>query len=339
MDASRVSSVSTRRILANAAARSMAAALGGFALLNILGDMLRPGFDASIWWIDLRLLPNWLAGTLILTAGLCLTAMAVRMRMGIVRLYITRIVVAMLLLASIINTGSFYRLLATGAIKSAWPVPLTLITAAALGWIIWSARSGASAKTSRREIVLTVLMLGAIVLSAPLAQMFCFGKTDYRRRADVIVVFGAGVDVNGRCSDALADRVRTAVHAYRQGCADKLIFSGGPGPGATHEVEAMRELAMRFGVPREAIFLDRGGVNTDATVTNTLEMCERMGLRRILAVSHFYHLPRIKLAYNRAGRDVRTVPAKESYTLTAMPYYLAREVAAAWVYYIRPLAI
>ena len=53
--------------------------------------------------------------------------------------------------------------------------------------------------------------------------------------------------------------------------------------------------------------------------------------------SEFYHLPRIKLAYQRAGWDVFTVPAKESYLLRQMPYNMAREVAAMWVYYLRPL--
>ena len=58
---------------------------------------------------------------------------------------------------------------------------------------------------------------------------------------------------------------------------------------------------------------------------------------RILVVSHFYHLPRVKLAYQREGLEVYTVPAKESYMLGQMPYNMAREVAALWVYYLRPL--
>jgi uncharacterized SAM-binding protein YcdF (DUF218 family) len=59
---------------------------------------------------------------------------------------------------------------------------------------------------------------------------------------------------------------------------------------------------------------------------------------RVLAVSHFYHLPRVKLSYQRAGREVYTVPAKETYLLRQMPYNMAREVAALWVYYLQPLA-
>ena len=62
----------------------------------------------------------------------------------------------------------------------------------------------------------------------------------------------------------------------------------------------------------------------------------------VLAVSHGYHLPRIKMAYARklTGREteVFTVPAVETQALRAKGYFMAREVVALWVYYVRPLA-
>jgi hypothetical protein len=60
-----------------------------------------------------------------------------------------------------------------------------------------------------------------------------------------------------------------------------------------------------------------------------------MARRRVLAVSHFYHLPRIKLSYQRAGFEVYTVPARQKYLLSQMPYNMAREVAAFWAYYVK----
>ena len=60
------------------------------------------------------------------------------------------------------------------------------------------------------------------------------------------------------------------------------------------------------------------------------------GTRRVL-VSHFYHLPRVKLTYARAGREVYTVPAAERYALAKMPLLVAREVVALWAYYARPI--
>src|SRR5437868_14663387 len=82
----------------------------------------------------------------------------------------------------------------------------------------------------------------------PLLQTVCFGKTDYRREADVAVVFGARAYADGRPSDALADRVRTACELYQRGIVKKLLLSGGPGDGLVSETEAMRRMALSLRV-------------------------------------------------------------------------------------------
>jgi uncharacterized SAM-binding protein YcdF (DUF218 family) len=129
--------------------------------------------------------------------------------------------------------------------------------------------------------------------------------------------------------------VRTACELYRQGLTRKLIFSGGPGDGAIHETESMRRMAIGLGVRPEDILTDREGLSTQATVRNTKRLLRETGSSRVLVVSHFYHLPRIKLAFQRAGIEVYTVPARESYVLRQLPFNMAREVAALWVYYVK----
>ncbi len=58
--------------------------------------------------------------------------------------------------------------------------------------------------------------LAACVVLFPLAQVFFFGTTDYRRQADVAVVFGAQVHDDGSPSTALGDRVTTACDLYQR---------------------------------------------------------------------------------------------------------------------------
>ena len=41
------------------------------------------------------------------------------------------------------------------------------------------------------------------------------------------------------------------------------------------------------------------------------------------------------MGFAGAGWEVYTVPAKEKYMLRSMPYLMAREVAALWVYYLK----
>ena len=106
-------------------------------------------------------------------------------------------------------------------------------------------------------------------------------------------------------------------------------------PSAVHEAEAMKRFALGRGVPAEAIILDADGVNTRATCRNTVPILERLGARRVLAVSTWYHLPRVKMTYQRLGVEAYTVPAEQNRDLAGMPWYMTREVAALWAYYLR----
>ncbi len=244
-----------------------------------------------------------------------------------------------LLALAMANLLMVYSLALHHAITVGCPVAFSLVVVGALALVLagmWISPLTTHARV-RGEVLVAGLTVGVCLLGFPLAQMYCFGTTDYRRPADVVVVFGARVYADGRVSDALADRIRTGCSLYRDGLVRKVVLSGGPGDGEIHETEGMRRLAVQFGVPAEDILIDEQGLSTQETVRHTCPLFDRHGFHRVLVVSHFYHLPRIKLTYQRLGREVYTVPAKETYRLTALPLYLLREVAALWVYYLRPL--
>jgi len=317
-------------------ARALAAWLGAFSLLNILGERFVPGFDATVWWIDFRPLPAAAGTAILLAAAVVLLAYAFRPRMGALRRGLTRALIAALLLVSVWNTVDFYLLLSRGSVYAALPAPLSIFVAAALGGLFRATgRTPVQAMALRRRWRALAALAAVLAVGFPLAQMFFFGKTDYRRPADAIVVFGARAEPDGTCSEALADRVRTGCRLYHEGYAARLILSGGPGAGAVHETEAMKRFAMDLGVPAGAIVLDPYGVNTRATCENTPRILDPLGARRILAVSTWYHLPRIKMTYQRIGVEAYTVPAEQNGDLAGMPWYLTREVAALWAYYLR----
>jgi vancomycin permeability regulator SanA len=262
-------------------------------------------------------------------------AWAVKPRASFSRRSATIPLAAVLLLATIANSFHFYMTLASGAVISHFPFPLSAAIAVLLAIVLWAMLKNAAPVTNRRHRLQLLATVALLAVLFPLGQMFCFGNTDYRRPADVIVVLGAKTYADGHPSDVLADRVRTACDLYAQGYAAHLIFSGGPGDGPIDEPHAMRTLAMQLGVPDSAIILDPAGLNTAATVRNTIALFKTMNVHRVLVVSHFYHLPRIKLAYQSQGQDVWTVPARQQYTPHDLVYFLAREVVAQWVYYVR----
>jgi vancomycin permeability regulator SanA len=150
-------------------------------------------------------------------------------------------------------------------------------------------------------------------------------------------VFGAQVHTTGIASISLADRVATGVDLYERGLADRLLMSGAQGSNEpVNETVVMRELAMEAGVPASAISVDPSGFNTDATVRDTVPMLRAGEAGAVAVVSDFYHLPRIKLAYQRAGVDVITVPshARRIPQTTGLG---VREIPAFWVYYLRAI--
>ena len=254
-------------------ARAVALALGAFAILNLVRGWVSPGLDDNLWWIDLRILPRWTHDGLLGCAAvvLLLIGFDAAPTKGIRHVGILACVVLLAIVSA--NVATFYSLQLRGKIH-AGPLPLSALVAAALLLLIISlARPRPSPR--RRAAAAMVMPLMLIAVLFPLAQMTCFGKTDYRRHADAIVVFGARAYADGRTSDALSDRVNTTT-----------------------------------------LFAD-------------------IGVRRVLAVSHAFHLPRVKMSYQRAGLNVFTVPAHEHYFLSQMPYLMLREVGAFWMYYFR----
>ncbi len=321
--------------------RAIALFFGGFSLLSFVLGLVVPGFDANIWWIDVRALPRLLEVVTLPVISASLLAYAL---LGVPAgrsrwLLLPGLALTTGLVAH--NTVAFYVVVLQGLIRTHVPVPLSLlllVPAVMLVRDVWRDPARRPARPARpRDRAITVAVVGVLGLVFPVAQMICFGWTDYRRPADAIVVFGARAYADGRMSTALHDRARTGVDLYQAGLAPLLVFSGGPGDGDVHETEAMRRYAVARGVPERAIVRDEDGLDTQRTVDNTAPRFRQHGQTRILAVSQFYHLPRIKLAYVRAGIDVYTVPAEPSATLYGLPWFMFREVGGFWIYYLRPL--
>lgn len=318
--------------------RGIAAFLGGFVLINLICGRFIEHFDANLWWIRLSPLPYWIGSWVLLMVGAVMLAFSG----GVLRSECARRigagVLAFVALFAVANSVGFYILTLRGRIHPWVPVPLSLLVVVALAWIAIGLWKGQTDRPPRRlDGVVPFSTFAALTVAFPLAQMLLFGTTDYRRPSDVAVVLGARTYADGTASQALSDRVKTAVELYKQGLVTRLVFSGGPGDGVVSEPRAMRQVAMDAGVPDDAIVLDEAGLNTNATVRNTCAAFESLDARRVLVVSHAYHLPRVKLAYQRAGWEVRTVPARQSRRLRSEPVFVAREVVAVWAYYFRPL--
>jgi vancomycin permeability regulator SanA len=339
--AERAAGASLTHLTLHAIARGVGLFFGLFALVNLIGELRTPGFDQNIWWLDLRPLATSVSAGLLGIAGLLLVWWALRPAAPAWRRWITAAALVALATVAVKNGVTFYRVWHEGLIDPWLAVPFSFVLALVLAWLAGSAASPAPAAPRDRRwtplctAMVVVVSLGVCGVLFPLAQQGFFGKTSYARPVQTAVIFGAQVHPDGHASIVLADRVRTGAELYRDGLAQRLVMSGGQGPDEPfNETSVMRSMAISLGVPASAIVADPAGVNTEATVRDTAPILNTAGSGPVAVVSDFFHLPRIKLAYQRAGYDVVTVPS-HARRIPQTTGLVIREIPAFWVYYLR----
>ncbi len=166
----------------------------------------------------------------------------------------------------------------------------------------------------------------AMMAGLLLHHVSAVGATDYGRKADTAVVFGARAYRSGRPSRILYDRVMTGVRLYKTGRVKRILMTGGFSEGAISEPQVMKRVAVQAGVPASAILIDEKGHNTAASVRNMAAIDRSSKLGAMLIVSNDHHLSRIRLACHRLDLTCTTVPARLQATPLKEPYYRVREV-------------
>lgn len=143
----------------------------------------------------------------------------------------------------------------------------------------------------------------------------------------VALILGAGLRADGSPTAVLADRVRAGVELYRLGKVKALLLSGdGRSSPYYNEPEAMRRLALRLGVPEQALRVDPEGLRT-------LESCRRarevFGFTRAVVVTQRFHLDRALWLCDAAGIDAVGLAADRSSYGPRRIWWTAREIPAS----------
>ena len=158
----------------------------------------------------------------------------------------------------------------------------------------------------------------------------------------VAIVFGAGLWRDGTPGLVLRDRVETAADLYFAGKVEKLLMSGDNRFVYYNEPEAMRQYALKLGVPDEAIVLDYAGRRTYDTCYRASAI---FGVSEAILVTQRFHLARALYTCNQLGVPAVGVAASRyRYRRSSMVYWQMREtgatLAALWdVHIARPLPV
>ena len=131
--------------------------------------------------------------------------------------------------------------------------------------------------------------------------------------ASAIVALGAGLSFGTALSTRSLRRTVHAVTLYRRGLAPLLVLLGptqGKGPD---EAGLRAELARDLGVAPGDIIADGQGRTTGEEALRVKALLAPRGVKKILLVTGFHHMPRARLLFAAAGFEVVPAPLEEIY--------------------------
>ncbi len=172
----------------------------------------------------------------------------------------------------------------------------------------------------------------AFTLSA--ALIVADGLTDDLHAADVAIVPGNSVEIDGRPSARLRARLDQTVALYRRGLFPAVIVSGGVGVEGFDEAEVMKRYLVENGVSEGSVHVDSGGATTHLTAMNASRMMRENGWRSASVVTQYFHVPRMRLAMKRSG-VTPDFSAHARYFELRDVYSTAREVVGYGSYLLR----
>ncbi|MDB6174376.1 MAG: hypothetical protein JWL59_3687 [Chthoniobacteraceae bacterium] len=151
-----------------------------------------------------------------------------------------------------------------------------------------------------KYLLRTILFSSAFILLAACALIWD-GLHDEIGTADLGVVLGNTVNIDGSPSPRLAARLDRTLELYRQGAFPLVLVSGALGKEGHDEASVMRDYLTSRGIPSTQVIVDSDGRTTFATAKNTKALMKLRRLRSVLVVSQYFHMSRAKLAMRRFG--------------------------------------
>ena len=135
--------------------------------------------------------------------------------------------------------------------------------------------------------------------------------------AEAIVVLGGGVyhDAPEYAADVVngltLERLQYAAFLQQKTGLPVLVTGGSPEGGISEAVMMQQALQQSFKVPVQ--WLEENALDTAQNAQFSTAMLKAAGIRKILLVSHAWHLPRARIEFEKRGLSVTLAPTRFSY--------------------------
>jgi len=160
-------------------------------------------------------------------------------------------------------------------------------------------------------------VLDALVL--PFAKLLEPRESEWPGRVvDIAVGFGIGMRPGGDPSLLSSGVALRCVELFKAGLASTIVFTGGTSENGVSEAAAMKNVAVRGGVPEEQILIEEFSRNTRQNALNVLALIRRDLFKadvpvKVATVGQHLHARRCYNAFRRVAPKKWTVIGKKAY--------------------------
>jgi len=195
-------------------------------------------------------------------------------------------------------------------------------------------------KILRKKIILPFVILGVLLFTLCIifnsimlhtAEPLMKNEISEIKKAQAVLLPGAGVYKGNRVSYVLYDRINAAVELYKSGKASKILVSGDHGTKDYDEVNTIKIRLMQSGIPERDIFTDHAGFSTYDSVLRAKKI---FLVESMIIVTQEYHLTRALYLSTRCSIKVQGYSSdKRKYKM--ITYYMMRERLARFKDFIK----
>lgn len=182
----------------------------------------------------------------------------------------------------------------------------------------------------------SLLIIAYTPLSNKLSKYF-FIKPNLEK-SNAILVLSGGSYPGGILTLFTFERVVQGVSLYKETLGDKIIFIGNTNNHTPADAQAMRELAIKLGVPDEDILVGTTSGDTYLNFQEAAQIMNQNGIKDILLVTSSVHSLRSQLVANKIGVNVHPASLsvdeyrEESVDRLILFWYEIRETFALLLY-------
>jgi vancomycin permeability regulator SanA len=179
-----------------------------------------------------------------------------------------------------------------------------------------------------KYIFLTALSVALVAATAIVTD----GLTDNVQKADVMVILGNKIELDGTPSKRLQSRLDKGIELYTNGYANTIIVSGGIGWEGFDEAKVMKEYLVANGIASESIVIDSKGIDSYNTAQNTKAFLAEHNLSSVLIVTNYFHISRTRLALKKFG--VETIYSAHAHYFELRDLFSIPREVVGYLYYL-----